>query len=124
MPGWSPQELTAIAAPDKVQIAPVRRNGQLRRPTIIWVVRAGDDVYVRAARGANQGWHGVARASGQARLTAAGADHDVAVQDADPADLDAVDAAYRDKYGERYASIVNDINNPEKRATTLRLTPR
>jgi hypothetical protein len=107
-----------------VQIAPVRRNGELRQPTTIWLVRVGEDLYVRAAYGANKGWHGVARASGQAHLTAGSVERDVAVQDADPAVLDAVDAAYRDKYGARYASIVKDINNAEKRATTLRLTPR
>ncbi|MCW2992516.1 MAG: hypothetical protein JWQ18_11 [Conexibacter sp.] len=76
------------------------------------------------AYGANKGWHGVARAGGQARLTAGSVERDVVVEDADPEALDAVDAAYRDKYGDRYASIVEDINNPEKRATTLRLNPR
>src|ERR1700712_5686383 len=124
MPAWTPDELERIAAPDEVRIAPVRRNGELRQPTTIWLVRAGDELYVRAAYGADKGWHGVARTSGQARLTAGGSDHDVAVEDADPAVLDAVDAAYRDKYGNRYASIVEDINNAEKRATTLRVTPR
>jgi hypothetical protein len=121
---WSADELDRIAAPDEVRIAPVRRNGQLRGATIIWLVRAGDHLYVRAAYGAGKGWHGVARTSGQARLSAGGNDYDVAVQDADPAVFGAVDAAYRDKYGDRYASIVNNINNVEKRATTLRLTPR
>ena len=46
------------------------------------------------------------------------------VEDADPGILDRVDAAYREKYGRRYASIVDSINDAEHRATTLRLTPR
>src|SRR3954451_4556445 len=119
MPAWTPDDLERIAAPDEVQIAPVRRNGELRRPTTIWLVRAGEELYVRSAYGAGKGWHGVARTSGQARLTAGGADYDVAVEDADPAVYDAVDSAYRDKYGARYASIVDDINNAEKRTSTL-----
>ena len=101
----------------------MRRNGALRRPTPIWIVRAGDDLYVRAAYEANKGWHGVARTSGQARISTAGFERDVSIEDADGAVLDQVDAAYRQKYG-GYASIVDSITDAEHRATTLRLTPR
>jgi len=38
--------------------------------------------------------------------------------------LDQVDAGYRSKYGTRYASIVDSINDAEHRATTLRLVPQ
>jgi hypothetical protein len=38
--------------------------------------------------------------------------------------LDAVDAAYHEKYGRRYASIVDSIIDTDHRATTLRLMPR
>lgn len=120
---WNDDELHAIAGADELQIAPLRRNGQLRRPTPIWVVRVGDDLYVRAAYGANKGWHGVARTSHQARISAGGLSKDVAVDDANPAVLEHVDAAYRQKYGARYASIVDSITDAEHRATTLRLTP-
>jgi hypothetical protein len=124
MAAWTSDELRDIAGADELQMAPVRRNGELRRATPIWVVRADDDLYVRAAYGANKGWHGVARTSHQARISAGGISKDVAVEDADPAVLDQVDAAYREKYGGRYASIVDSINDAEHRATTLRLTPR
>jgi hypothetical protein len=102
----------------------VRRNGELRSATPIWVVRVGDDLYVRAAYGANKGWHGVARTSGQARISAGGVERDVAIEDADDAVLDQVDAGYRSKYGSRYASIVDSITDAEHRATTLRLVPQ
>jgi hypothetical protein len=49
MAAWTPQELERIAAAEELGIAPVRRSGELRRATSIWVVRAGEDVYVRAA---------------------------------------------------------------------------
>ena len=124
MTAWTEEDLRRIAGAEEVGIAPVRRNGELRRATTIWIVRAGDDLYVRAAYGANRGWHGVARTSHQARVHAGGVATDVAVEDADPGVLDEVDAAYRDKYGGRYASIVDGINDAEHRATTLRLTPR
>jgi hypothetical protein len=123
MPGWTEDELRRIGGAQEMDIAPVRRNGDLRRPTPIWVVRAGNDLYVRAAYGANQGWHGVARTSHQAQIRAAGISKDVTVEDADPSRLDEVDAAYREKYG-RYASIVDSITDAEHRVTTLQLTPR
>jgi hypothetical protein len=105
-------------------MAPVRRNGDLRRATPIWVVRAGDDLYVRAAYGADQGWHGVARTSRRARIAAGGVERDVTVEDADSGVLDHVDAAYRKKYGGRYAQIVDSITDDQHRATTLRLVPQ
>jgi hypothetical protein len=87
-------------------------------------VRAGDDLFIRAAYTDGSAWHRVARTSGQAHISAGGVQKDVTVEDADQAELDAVDAAYREKYGRRYASIVDKINDDEHRATTLRVTPR
>jgi hypothetical protein len=48
----------------------------------------------------------------------------VALEDADPTVLHAVDVAYREKYGRRYAGIVDTINDAEHRVSTLRLIPR
>jgi hypothetical protein len=123
MGAWADEDLHRIGEAEELQIAPVRRTGELRRATPIWVVRAGDDLYVRAAYGANKGWHGVARTSRQARIRAGGVQKDVTVEDADPAVLDEVDAAYREKYAGRYAGIVDTITDREHRATTLRLRP-
>ena len=81
MAAWTDDELHRIGAAQELEIAPVRRNGELRRATPIWVVRAGDDVYVRAAYGANKGWHGVARTSHRARIRAGGFEKDVTIDD-------------------------------------------
>jgi hypothetical protein len=107
-----------------LEIAPVHSDGTMRAPRSIWVVRAGDGLYVRAAYGAGSGWHRIARASGQARISAGGVEKDVTVEDADVGVLGAVDAAYREKYGRRYASIVDSITDADHRATALRLVPR
>ena len=122
MTAWTEGDLRRIGDAQELEIAPVRRNGELRRPTTIWAVRAGNDVYVRAAYGSGSGWYGVARASGRARIRAGGVEPDGALEDADGAVLDAVDAGYREKYGQ-YASIVDKINDPEHRTDTLRLRP-
>jgi hypothetical protein len=62
--------------------------------------------------------------SRRARIWAGGVEKDVTVEDADPSVLDAVDVAYREKYGRRYAGIVDTINDAEHRVSTLRLIPR
>jgi hypothetical protein len=124
MAAWNEDELRGIGDAEELEIAPVRRDGELRRRTPIWVVRAGDDLFVRAAYVPGSAWHRVARTSHRARISAGGIERDVAVEDAHSAILDAVDAAYREKYGARYASIVETINDEAHRASTLRLLPR
>ena len=123
MSAWTTDELRRVAGADELEIAPVRRSGELRRPTPIWAVQVDDALYVRAAYTPDEGWHGVARTSGRARISAGGVERDVSVEDAEAAILDRVDAAYRKKYGGRYASIVDKINAPAHRASTLRLLP-
>jgi hypothetical protein len=122
MSAWTDDELRRIDGADELDIAPMRRNGELRRAVPIWVVRAGDELYVRSAHGADTGWHGVARTSRQAEIRADGVRKRVAIEDGDAAVFDQVDAAYRLKYS-RYASIVDSMNDAEHRATTLRLIP-
>src|SRR3954447_26629288 len=118
MSPWTDDELDRIADAQEVDIAPVRRNGELRRPTPIWVVRVGEDLYVRAAYGSGSGSGGArrpsahargsagARRSRRARGSASGVQRDVRVEDVDSSVLDAVAPAYRSKYG-HYASIVD-----------------
>ena len=117
MGAWTADELRGISGAEELQIAPVRRNGELRRATPIWVVRAGDDLYVRAAYGADRGWHGVARTSHQPEIRAGGVQKHVAIEDADGAVLDQVDAAYREKYGGRSRAS-------SRRSTTPSTAPR
>jgi hypothetical protein len=123
MTTWTSDELDRIEAAQELRMAAVRRDGTLRAAVPIWVVRVGDDVYVRAAYGPGTGWHRVARASNAGRIQASGVEKDVVIEDADAAVYDDVDAAYRAKYG-RYASIVDGITNAHARASTLKLTPR
>jgi hypothetical protein len=120
--GWTDDELRRIGDAQELEIAAVRRDGTLRNSVPIWVVRADEDLYVRAASVPSAGWHKVARTSGRAHIEAGGMEREVAVEDADARVLDDVDASYRRKYA-RSASIVDRINDDEHRATTLRLVP-
>jgi hypothetical protein len=123
MAGWNADELRRFGQVDELEIAAARRDGTLRAPRPIWAVRAGDDLYVRAAYVPGSGWHRAARTSGRARISAAGLERDVAVEEAGGAVLDLVDAAYREKYSTHYAGIVDSISDEEHRSTTLRLHP-
>jgi hypothetical protein len=53
MTAWTTDELDGIEAADELEIASLRSDGTLRHPTTIWVVRLGDDLYVRSVNGAH-----------------------------------------------------------------------
>ena len=60
MTTWTGDELNKIGNAEELQIASLRQDGTLRKPVIIWVVRVGDDLYVRSVNGRTSGWfHGV-----------------------------------------------------------------
>jgi hypothetical protein len=56
MAGWTNDELDKIAAADELELASTRSDGSLRKPVTIWVVRYGDDLYVRSVRGRSSTW--------------------------------------------------------------------
>ena len=125
MTAWTSDELTKIAAADELQIAPLRRDGRPRSPVTIWVVRDGDDVYVRSYRGADSSWFRGAQARHEGHIRAGGVDKDVTfVAETDPAAGDRIDAAYRAKYRRYSASYVDPIVARTARAATLKLVPR
>lgn len=120
--GWTSEELERIGSAEELHIAPARGDGTLGRAVPIWVVRVGDDLYVRSWRGTGGAWFRAARASGAGHISAAGVEKDIQLLDAKGRVDDAVDAAYREKYG-RYPQYVEPMVSPQARATTLRLVP-
>ena len=44
MTAWTSDEITRIGTATELQIASARRDGTLRKPRTIWVVRVGDDL--------------------------------------------------------------------------------
>ena len=117
---WTSDELDRIGSADELRIASPRADGTLRPYVPIWVVRVGDDLYVRSYRGAAGGWfrHLTDRAEG--RIQAGGVERDVTVATA----AGEVDEAYRGKYGRYGSRLVEPMTAPAARATTLRLAPR
>jgi hypothetical protein len=125
MTAWTSNELNKIGTADELEIAPLRRDGTLRNPVTIWVVRLGDDLYVRSYGGRGGSWFRAAQARHEGRIRAGGVEKDVTfVEESDPSVNDQIDAAYRAKYRGHGASYVNAMVAPEARAATIKLAPR
>ncbi len=60
---WTADELERIAAAEELEMAPLRPDSTPRRPGPIWVVRVGDDLYVRSWRGTGGSWFRAAQAT-------------------------------------------------------------
>src|SRR5689334_11494653 len=57
MANWTGDELDTIGKADELQIVTVRSDGTKRKPVTIWVVRHGDDLYVRSGYGDRAAWY-------------------------------------------------------------------
>jgi len=120
---WTSEELRKIAAADDLRIQPRRSDGTLQKAVIIWVVRLGDDLYVRSVRGRTSGWFRGIQGRHEARVLAGGVEKDVTLFETDDAN-EAIDAAYRSKY-RRYAKrIVDSTLSEQAHGATLKLVPR
>jgi len=124
MTAWTSEELARIGTADELEIASRRRDGTLRNPRTIWVVRVGDDLYVRSMYGRAGGWFPATQVRHQGHIQAGGVERDVTFADADPDRNERIDAAYRDKYRRYGDRIIGGVVNPEARAATIKLVPR
>ena len=123
MTAWTPEELDRIGGAEELQIASRRSDGTLRPYVTIWVVRAGDDLYVRSAYGPGNPWFVRAKASGVGRIRAGGVERDVSFNEPAVDAHGAIDAAYHAKYDRHGPRIVGTVVGPKVVGTTLRLVP-
>jgi hypothetical protein len=126
MSTWSSEDLARIGAADELRIAPGHPDGSPERYTPIWVVRVGDDLYVRSWHGKRGGWYRNALATHSARLRAGGVERDVTLTDAgDATDTphEGIDREYRTKYARYDPTYVETMTGRTARAATLRLDP-
>ena len=125
MTAWTSDELKKVETAEELKIASLRRDGTLRKPVIIWVVRVGDELYVRSVNGRTSAWFRGVESRHAGQIRAGGVVKDVAfVEEPDPAINEQIDAAYRTKYRCYAESIINHINGSEARAATIKLVPR
>jgi hypothetical protein len=121
---WTEQDLSRVSGATELQLASTRADGSLRRYVTIWVVRAGDDLYVRSAYGTDNPWFRRAKASGTGRVRAGGVERDVTFAEAAADAHPAIDAAYHAKYDRYGPAIVGTVVGAQAVPTTIRLVPQ
>lgn len=124
---WTTDELDRVGNAEELQLASRRPDGTLRGFVTMWVVRDGDEVYVRSAYGPDNPWYRRALASGEARIRSGGVERDVEIDHIDPADAalgSAVDDDYRSKYRAFDEKEVAPMVGEQVHGVTLRLVPK
>ena len=123
MAGWSKDELRKIAGADDLHVSSFREDGvTYGRPTWIWSVVVGRDLYARGYNGRNSTWYQAAVREKAGRITAAGMTKEVTFEPIDDAINDRIDGAYRAKYhGKPY---LNSMISERARAATVKITLR
>jgi hypothetical protein len=124
MSTWTGDELARIGGTEELRITSLRGDGTLRKPVIIWIVRQGDELYVRSVNGRTAAWFRGTQERHEGHISAGGVEKDVTFVEVGDEINDQVDAAYRDKYRRYAASIIDSINSSGARAATLKLVPR
>jgi hypothetical protein len=125
MTAWMNDELTKTGGAEEIEIAVHRPDGRLRNRVTVWAVPYGDALYVRSAvRGRDAAWFRALQETHQGRIWAAGAERDVAFEDANHDFDDEIDAAFHTKYRRYAGRILNSVLTPEARSTTIKVVPR
>ena len=124
MTSWTSDELNKVGTAEELQVASLRQDGTLRNLITIWVVRVGDDLYVRSYKGRTSLWFRGVQTRHEGQIQAGGVVKDVAfVEESDPGINDQISVAYRAKYRRYTASIVDTVLTSEAQAATLKLVP-
>jgi hypothetical protein len=124
MSSWTSDELSRIGDAEELNLASERSDQRLRPYVTMWVVRVGNELYVRSAAGPDNPWYRRAIASGVGRIRAGGIERDVTFATPSTEVHAAIDAAYHAKYDQYGAQIVGTVVNPDAPAVTIRLIPR
>jgi hypothetical protein len=119
---WTDTDLAHFGDAQEVRIAGMRRDGSLRSPVIVWVVRHGDELYTRSVNGPDAAWFRGAQLRHRGQLSAGGVVADVDFVDSDRDVDNELDAEYQRKYG-RYPGPIKSITSAAARSTTLKLVP-
>jgi hypothetical protein len=122
---WTNDERNKVGNAEELEIASLRRDRTLRKSRTIWVVRVGDDLYVRSVHGRGSDWFRGVLARHEGRIQAGGVEQDVAFVEVDDATLhEQIDAAYREKYRRQPKEYVDACVTAQAHAATIKLVPR
>jgi hypothetical protein len=125
MENWTGTELKRIETADELDLSSLRHDGTLRSPVTMWVVRVGDDLYVRAVKGRLGPWFRGTQTRHEGHVRSGGVEKDVLfVEETDLEVNERIDAAYREKYRRYPKEYVDACLTPAARAATIKLVPR
>jgi hypothetical protein len=125
MATWTSNELDRIGTADELDLASLRLDGTLRNPVTMWVVRVGDELFVRSVKGREGPWFRGTQSRHEGRIQSGGVTKDVTfVEKVDPAVNKLIDNAYRQKYSKYPKSYVDACLTEAARAATIKLVPR
>jgi hypothetical protein len=124
MTDWTADELSRIGDSTELEIASERGNGTIRPYVTIWVVRSGDELYVRSANGVDNPWFRRAKASGVGRIQAGGLERNVTFGEPESDVHESIDAVYHRKYDSYGPATVNPVVGATAALATFRLLPR
>lgn len=93
---WTNHELTTIGTAEELNISSLKADGVPGKTTTIWVVRVGDDLYIRPVNGRSGAWFRGTQIRHEGHIEAGGISKAVSFVDVDPANAinDEIDAAY------------------------------
>jgi hypothetical protein len=116
MSAWSTEELGRVGTAEELHIASRFPDGTTNRVRTIWVVRHGDDLYVRSVNGPTAAWYSSTRAQYEGHIQAGGVAKDATFVDADDDLSEDLDFAYRSRYRRYSATLasswVNGVCDP------------
>ena len=124
---WTHDDLDLLGGAGQVEVSSVRRDGSLSRARTVWIVRVGDQLYLRSVNGPDAAWYRSTRSRHQGRLVARGVVRDVTWIDVDATEDPDVDPAVDAEYARKYrgsTSAIAHITSPGARTTTMRVDPR
>lgn len=126
MTTWTKDELNKVGTAEELEIASLRQDRTLRKPRTIWVVRVGDNLYVRSVNGRDSDWFRGVQTRHEGHIQAGGIEKNVTFEEVDADDKinDQIDAAYRTKYRRYAENIINSTLSPKAHSATIRLIPR
>ena len=125
MTTWTSEELGKIERADELNLSSLRKDGTYRNPVIMWVVRVGDDLYVRAVKGRTGPWFRGTQTRHSGRIRSGGVEKEVNFVEApDSPYHEEIDAAYREKYQHYPKSYTDACLTSEAQAATIKSVPR
>jgi hypothetical protein len=120
---WTATELERIGHAEEFELASRGDDGELSAYVTMWVVRVGEELFVRSAGGPSRPWYRRAKAAGGGRIRAGVVERDVTFEEAPFQVIPRIDAAYHEKYDSYGATIVGHVTGGASHLVSIRLVP-